>query len=190
LPLLSHALAETWVHRDDRVLTIAGYRAGGGVQGAVAATADRVLDRLSPDGRRITRSLFLRLISLSDAGAPISHRPRRADLAHDDLHDEVLDALLAARLLTADAESVEVTHEALGRAWPRLRTWLDEDRDAQRLLLHLTAAAAEWERSGRDDAELYRGGRLRTVEEWMTGARPTLSSSEKEFLDRSIARQR
>ena len=190
LPLLSHALAETWVHRDDRVLTIAGYRAGGGVQGAVAATADRVLDRLSPDGRRITRSLFLPLISLSDAGAPISHRRRRADLVHDDLHDEVLDALLAARLLTADAESVEVTHEALGRAWPRLRTWLDEDRDAQRLLLHLTAAAAEWERSGRDDAELYRGGRLRTVEEWMTGAQPSLSSSEKEFLDRSIARQR
>ena len=57
LPVLSHALAETWAHRDDRVLTVAGYRAGGGVQGAVAATADGVLDRLSPEGRRISRSL-------------------------------------------------------------------------------------------------------------------------------------
>ena len=187
LPLLSHALAETWVHRDDRMLTVAGYEAGGGVHGAVAATGDRVLDRLSPEGRRITRSLFLRLVSLSDAGAPVGHRVRRTDLAQDDRFDEVLDALLAARLLTADADSVEITHEALGRAWPRLRTWLDEDREGQRILQHLAATATEWERTGHDDAELYRGARLRTVEEWIAAAKPDLTASEDAFVRRSAA---
>jgi WD40 repeat protein/DNA-binding SARP family transcriptional activator len=187
LPLLSHALVETWAHRDDRVLTVAGYQAGGGVEGAVAATADQVMDRLSPDGRRIARSVLLRLVSLSDAGAPVSHRVRRVDLVRDDRYDDVLDALLAARLLVADADSVEVTHEALGRAWPRLRTWLDEDRDGQRTLRHLSATAAEWDRAGRDEAELYRGARLRTAEEWVGAAEPDLTEAEHAFLERSIA---
>ena len=142
LPLLSHALAETWTRRDDRVLTVEGYQAGGGVSGAVAATADRVLERFSPDGRRITQSLLLRLVSLSDGGSPISHRMRRTDLVHDDRHAEVLEALLDARLLTADADDVEITHEALGRAWPRLRSWLDDDAAGQRILRHLSSAAA------------------------------------------------
>ena len=189
LPVLSHALAETWAHRDDRVLTVAGYRAGGGVQGAVAATADGVLDRLSPEGRRISRSLFLRLISLSDAGAPISHRLRRSDVVQDQQYEDVVDALVAARLLTADAENVEVAHEALGRAWPRLRTWLEEDREGQRILRHLATSATEWERSGRDQAELYRGGRLRSADEWIDAATPDLTASEREFLDASRRRQ-
>ncbi len=190
LPLLSHALAETWKRRrDDRVLTVAGYQAGGGVRGAVAATADRVVDRLPPESRRIVRSLFLRLVSLSDVGVPISHRLSRGDVAPDSRHVEVIDALLFARLLTANADSIEVTHEALGRAWPRLQNWLEEDREGQRLLRHLSASATEWERSGRDDSELYRGARLRSAQEWAATADHDLTISERDFLDQSAARQ-
>ncbi|HEY0619035.1 MAG TPA: BTAD domain-containing putative transcriptional regulator, partial [Kribbella sp.] len=36
LPLMSHALAETWQRREGRTLTISGYHASGGIQGAVA----------------------------------------------------------------------------------------------------------------------------------------------------------
>jgi DNA-binding SARP family transcriptional activator/WD40 repeat protein len=190
LPLLSHALVETWSRRTDRILTVAGYQAGGGVQGAVAATADRVVDHLPPEGRRIARSVFLRLISFSDTGAPVRHRLRRADIVHDERSAEVVDALLAARLLITDAETIEVAHEALGRAWPRLRTWLDEDREGQRLLRHLAVSAAEWERTGRDPAELYRGARLRTAEEWVAATAPDLTPTERAFLDQSVARRR
>jgi WD40 repeat protein len=133
--------------------------------------------------------LFLRLVSLSDAGAPVSHRLRRGDVVQDQRYDEVVDALVAARLLTADAENVEVAHEALGRAWPRLRTWLEEDREGQRILRHLAASATEWERSGRDEAELYRGGRLRSAEEWMEAAAPDLTVAEREFVKCSRRRQ-
>ena len=54
----------------------------------------------------------------------------------------------AARLLTFDVDpsdrepTVEVAHEALLRHWPRLRGWLDEDREALRVHRHLTDAAA------------------------------------------------
>ena len=43
LPLLSHALYETWARRDGRILTLDGYREAGGVHGAIARTAERGL---------------------------------------------------------------------------------------------------------------------------------------------------
>ncbi len=36
LPLLSHALRETWLAREGRTLTVAGYQAAGGIRGAVS----------------------------------------------------------------------------------------------------------------------------------------------------------
>ena len=36
LPLLSHALVETWKRRDGNVLTVDGYRESGGIRAAVA----------------------------------------------------------------------------------------------------------------------------------------------------------
>ena len=48
-------------------------------------------------------------------------------------------SLVAARLVTADGEQVELAHESLIQAWPRLRSWLDEDVEGQRTLRHLTA---------------------------------------------------
>jgi hypothetical protein len=40
------ALAETWRRRDGHVLTVEGYRASGGIRGAVARSADRLYDSL------------------------------------------------------------------------------------------------------------------------------------------------
>ena len=51
LPLLSHALAETWQRRDGGLLTVDGYRAAGGIRGAVAASADRLYEGLTADER-------------------------------------------------------------------------------------------------------------------------------------------
>ena len=62
----------------------------------------------------------------------------------------VLDAVVGARLVTMDETGVEVAHEALIREWPRLQSWLDEDRDGLRLQRHLTAAATAWDQLGRD----------------------------------------
>ena len=55
---------------------------------------------------------------------------------------EVLDALVEARLLTADDGSVEVAHEALLREWPRMRDWLEEERESRRLEAHLRGRGA------------------------------------------------
>ena len=68
------------------------------------------------------------------------------------------------------------------RAWPRLRGWLDDDADGQRILRHLSGASEAWASMGRPDTELYRGVRLRTTLDWRERTHPTLTSTERDFL--------
>jgi DNA-binding SARP family transcriptional activator/outer membrane protein assembly factor BamB len=189
LPLMSHALAETFDQREGPVLTAAGYRVVGGVQGAVARAADGVVDGLSPAGRKAARDLFLRLVVPTDSSEPIRQRVARAAIAVDPTTNAVLDALVRSRLVIADQDSVEVAHEAVCRAWPRLRAWLDEDRDGLRIRQHLSLAAREWENSTRDPNELYRGPRLAAAADWAARAGSDLNDSEREFLAASTARR-
>ena len=91
--------------------------------------------------------------------------------------------LIDARLLTASEATVEIAHEALIRAWPQLREWLDEDREGLRLLGHLRASAHEWDRLGRDPGELQRGARLAATIDWVADAHPSLDDLEHSYLD-------
>ena len=52
LPLLSHALLETWKRREGSTLTVDGYRASGGIHGAVAQSAERLYAQVELDLRR------------------------------------------------------------------------------------------------------------------------------------------
>ncbi|MGH9248584.1 MAG: BTAD domain-containing putative transcriptional regulator, partial [Acidimicrobiales bacterium] len=188
LPLLSHALAETWARREGRVLTVAGYRDTGGVQGAVARTAERLYETLPADQQATTRAVLLRLVEVGDEGDPVPHRLPRAAIV-DDGQRHVIDTLLRARLLTAGTDCLEIAHEALARAWPRLRGWLDEDREGQRIRQHLSAAAEEWDALGRDPTEHYRGARLDGALQWARTSADQLAPAEQEFLDASVAAQ-
>ena len=67
---------------------------------------------------------------------------------------------------------MELAHEALARAWPGFKDWLEEDVEGQRVLRHLNAAAAGWDALGRPDSELYRGVRLAQTTEWGSGPTP------------------
>lgn len=79
LPLMSHALAETWRRRDGNVLTVAAYRTSGGIRGAVARSADRLYESLPQEDRAVLRSVLLRLVMPSLEGEPLRCRiPSRA----------------------------------------------------------------------------------------------------------------
>lgn len=188
LPLLSHAMVETWRRRDGLVLTVDGYRATGGIRGAVARSADRLYDSLSIADRATLRGLFLRLVTPSMDGDPMGCRLPTAALVGDRRREQVVALLIRERLLTAEADTVELAHEALARAWPRLQTWLDEDDAGQRILRHVAAAATGWDSLRRPESELYRGARLDTALEWRTNAKPDLTDLEVAFLDASKQR--
>ena len=188
LPLLSHALYESWAHRDGRVLTFAGYRAAGGVRGAIAHTAEEVFTGCSPGEQALMRELLLRLTELGEGTEDTRRRVSVTELhpggASNAAAAAVLEKLAGSRLLVVDDSSAEIAHEALIREWPRLRGWLNEDREGLRVLRQLALAAGSWEENGRDDAYLHRGARLEAVLE-RVGDRQQLASVEREFLQAS-----
>ncbi len=187
LPLLSHALRQVWSRREGRVMTVDGYRASGEIEGAIAKTAEEVLAALSAEGGRMLRDILLRLVEASGGGAILSRRVQRTRIAIDDAHAKVIERLVDARLLTTDEDSVQLSHEALTREWPRLKEWLADDVEGQRIMRHLGAAAAAWDAMERPDTELYRGGRLTAARNWRDADHPALTAVEQEFLDASHA---
>ncbi|MFF4350448.1 AAA family ATPase [Streptomyces sp. NPDC001530] len=191
LPLLSHALLATWQRRKAGRLTLAGYRAAGGIQGAVAATAERAWSDLDPAARTAARLLLLRLVRLGEDTQATRRRGTRRQLAAESTDpnktEESLEALVRARLVTLDAETVEITHEALLHAWPRLRDWIDEDRNDHLLRQRLEEDGRAWEGSNRDSSLLYRGSRLEQAHTWAKSAGDTfLTRSAVEFLAASV----
>jgi WD40 repeat protein/DNA-binding SARP family transcriptional activator len=183
LPMLSHALRTTWEHREGRTLTVDGYRDTGGIRGAVAQSAEALYAQVPPEQRPLVRDLLLRLVAPSPDGEPVRSRVPRRIVATDSAHDELIELLIDARLVTSDDGVVELAHEALARAWPRLRDWLGDDIEGQRILRHLTGAADTWEAMGRPDSELYRGARLAQALDWRQRATPDLTPTERAFLD-------
>ena len=182
LPLLSHALLETWRRREGNTLTVAAYRASGGIHGAIAQSAERLYAEVGLGRRQLLRDLMLRLVAPGQHGQPVRIRVPRRMVATDTEHERLIEMLVSARLVTSDDGAVEMSHEALARAWPRLRGWLDDDVDGLRLLHHLSAAADAWDGLARPDSELYRGIRLERALEWRDGSAATLNPVERDFL--------
>ncbi|MEV5932245.1 helix-turn-helix domain-containing protein [Streptomyces sp. NPDC052079] len=186
LPLLSHALLETWRHRRGKTLTLDGYEAAGCLDGAIAKSAEKVYGRFTEDQAGTARRVLLRLIAPGD-GTPDTRRSvHRAELPGAGRGDtaRVLDELVRARLLTLDVDTVELAHEALITGWPRLRGWIEEDRERLRVHRNLTAAAHAWQELGREEDALYRGSRLHAAQEHFGGApREDLTDLERSFLD-------
>lgn len=187
LPLLSHAMFETWRRRHGNLLTIADYREAGGARGAIARTADACFVALDARGQHIARELFVRLCEVRDGVADTGRRVEIPELATiapgaQDLHS-VMDPVVDARLVTVDHAGVELAHEALVREWDRLRGWLAEDQERLRAERAIARRAREWDRLGRPDAELLRGTRLAQAIDPASGL--ILGPFEREYVDRS-----
>jgi len=189
LPHVSHALVETWARREGATLTVHGYEASGGLAAAIAQSADRLYLRMSPAERAICRSTMLRLVVLAPDGTPVRQSLSVKGLHDDGARDRVLTMLAAARLISTDETSVEVSHEALADAWPRLRNWLEHDADGLRTMHALTVAAEAWDTGGRGDEDLYRGARLQSALEWQRGGDRDLTEHESAFIAASSARE-
>ena len=187
LPLLSAALVELWQGREDGWLRVHAYERTGGVRGAVARLAEASYQQLTEAEREAARRTFLRL---SGTGEGDSLTRRRVPLSEFDVEaDAVVNAVLARltqdRLLTMSDSTVEVAHEALFREWPRLRGWLEEDLQGHELRQHLTQASKQWQATGRDVSELYRGARLSTALDWAATRGPDLNELERVYLAES-----
>ncbi|RYP88931.1 hypothetical protein EKO23_00375 [Nocardioides guangzhouensis] len=171
LPLLSAALVGTWERRRGRLLTLAGYLEAGGVAGAVAASAEAAYAGFDAEEQEAARQVLVRLAEQDDGGGLRRRRMSMAEIAPTDdpgsTHRRVVEALAGHRLLTLDGDDVEVAHEALLVAWPRLVRWLEDDSVGRAVRRRLAPDALEWEHDGRPREQLYRGARLQAVADWI-----------------------
>jgi WD40 repeat protein/energy-coupling factor transporter ATP-binding protein EcfA2 len=189
LPLVSHALLETWRRRRGNALTLAGYEAAGGVERALSRTAENAYLAMDKDGQDTARRVFLRLIALEEGTWPTKRRVSRGELDYGDnataatsTITAVVDHLVQARLLTTDGGHVELSHEALISSWPRLADWLAEDQTGLRTHHALSQASRQWDSLGRDPGSLYRGTRLDQALDWHATHPDALNPVELEFL--------
>jgi len=195
LPLLSHALDQAWRSRAGQALTLADYERTGGIEGAVAASAQRAYDALTPAQQAAARHVFLRLTATSSEGVDSADRATRAELTEGKSPAEAqeveaaLEAFAAERLLTLAAGTVEISHEALLTAWPLLRdTWLADSHADRIARTRLHATAAEWARHSRDRSYVYSGILLQAATEAAAridadpARHPPLSQAERDFL--------
>jgi WD40 repeat protein len=186
LPLISHAMAETWRRRDGLVLTTDGYASAGGVAGSISQTADSLFETVFTDPeQQACRRLMLRLVTPGEGTPDTRRRLAMSELDRDadpSTSRRVAAEMVDARLLTVDRDSIEIAHEALLQSWPRLRGWIDEGRDDLRTRQRIATVASEWKAQGKDPDLLYRGTPLQASLEWASTYDGTLGSDDEEFL--------
>ena len=192
LPLLEYTLAELFEHRDQDRLTLARYRADGGLAGSIGRRAEEVFRGLSPDAQAAARDVFIRLVTVDEDTEDTRRRVRRSEL--DQLScgprevAAVLDAFGSRRLLTFDRDTtsrgptVEVAHEAILREWERLAGWIDDARGDLLIRRRIDSAAREWDEAGREPSYLLAGARLEQAEAWSSGGALELTETERDFL--------
>ncbi len=193
LALLQFCADKLWDARDRswKRLTWSAYRALGGVEGALASHAEATLEGLTPAQQEGARAMFLRLVTAEGTRAVVPRPELLAATEDPAAASAILDQLLSARLLTAQESlqggepDVELVHEALLVHWRRLRTWLDEDREGQRMLLTLRNAAVDWDARGRPRGLLWRDEALEEHLLWRRRSMPRLTPVERAFSDAS-----
>lgn len=193
--MLQYALTELCDAREGDVLRLDTYRRIGGLRGALAGRADDLYDDLDEDAKQVCRQVFLRLVAVTEGVVETRRRvlrPALTDLGPDGVVEHVLETFGRHRLLTFDRDpfsrvpTVEVAHEALTRAWGRLRGWIDAAREDLVMHRRLLAATDEWHLGGHDQSYLLRGARLEETRQWAESSSIRLTEQERAYLDESI----
>ncbi|WP_244882748.1 nSTAND1 domain-containing NTPase [Gordonia desulfuricans] len=186
LPLVAHVLSVMWERRGGGMLTVAGYHAAGGVGSAISETAEATWSGLDPGQRTVAERLLLSLIHISDGVT--ARRPRTlAELSA--LGDDpaatvaVIEILAESRLLTVSDQQVQIIHDVVLTAWPRLDDLLEKVRDLAPVYERVTSDAAEWDRQSRDTSLLYNPARTAWAEQ--VADDPMLAATARDFLHTS-----
>ncbi len=196
LPLLQFALLQLWERRRQGFLSVEAYREIGGTGGALAAKADMVFESYDEKSSAEIRRILLRLIQPGEGGADTRRRVGLQDLVPAEGSKEAVIALIEpmveARLLTVTFDevtgsSVELSHEAMIRVWPRLRSWIDQSREEMKEQRRLEFAAREWDAAYRSQDFLWRGERLARASDWLQRSYITPTALEREFFETSSA---
>jgi WD40 repeat protein/serine/threonine protein kinase len=198
LPLLQYALTELFERRSGRVLTLEAYHSIGGALGALANRAGEVYANLDAEHQEQVRQLFLRLITLGEAGVSDTRRrilqSEALAMASDPVvMRKIIEDFDRSRLLTFDHDpvtrepTIEIAHEALIREWGVLRQWLEDSREDLLLYRRLEVAANEWTAANHDPSYLLSGARLTQFQELQAQSNIAMRPEEVAYLEACLA---
>ncbi|MEV4183722.1 WD40 repeat domain-containing serine/threonine protein kinase [Streptosporangium canum] len=158
---------------------------------ALGTLAEESYALLSPAEREPAAEFFLRLVTVSDRGELSIRHAELAELVEGGPPSEVTANMRILKvfgyLLGEDDEQIWLARPALPHAWPRLRRWIDANRDGLAAHRQILTAAKLWVASGRRDGDLFQGSNLENSLQWAATARKniTLSPAERDFLESS-----
>lgn len=194
LPLLQYALKETWRLCKGRAISADAYARCGGVREAIRTTAENNYEPLPLVEKAAARRLFLRLVT---AGEGQEDTRARALMPSDPQQRHIVTQFsdIRTRLLVTGSDrsgrpTVEIAHEALIRTWPRLRDWINANRDQLRSRNSILQAKSDWERNGRrDDLLLPSGLPLERARSLLEDPGDLTTDDLKEYVELSLMRE-
>ncbi len=204
LPLLQYTLTQLWQQRQIDRLTLNRYTQLGGVKETLQKRADEIYRSLSTEEQKIAERIFRELTQLGEGTEDTRRQVLKSDLVTSPqsaaLLEQVLQKLVDARLVVTSqlrqrGESdltvtvVDVAHEALIRHWSRLRRWVNENREVDRIARRIRAAAEEWQSQRKSEDYLLFGAKLAEAENFLQNYadQDLLSSLDQEFVRKSQA---
>lgn len=178
LPFVQETLRDLWEKRYENYIGLEAYESlggstGSGLKASIAAKADAAYKALISidkehclEKESITKRIFLRLIQFGE-GKPDTRRQQsisdlRSDQDTQGVFEETLKHLSSEkyRLLTVsrgddDEDSkVDIVHEALIKAWPKLQEWMNNYKELEEKRRVFYFKLKEWQRFGQTEAGL------------------------------------
>jgi len=197
LPLLSYTLEQLYERRTpEGVLTLSAYHDLGGLEGAIGRRAESVFAARPAEAQAAFDQVWRQLVTLSEGSQPVRRRAGFDALTASPGAPALVEALVAARLLTVDQppegeRTVSVAHEALLRQWPRVVDWVNDNLDFLRARSRMAARLAEWlEHRSSDDYLIPAGPPLAEAEGILAKHAASLDTREIDYVTRSSAKAR
>ncbi|MGE5177567.1 MAG: protein kinase domain-containing protein [Bacteroidota bacterium] len=200
LPMLAFTAARLWEQRDRErgILTREAYEQIGGVSGALAQHAEATLERIGSERLPLVREMFRNLVTAHGTRAMAKVEELLSVFEDRKAAEEVLRALVDARLLTSfesdtgregvHEHRIEIVHESLLTNWPRLVRWRTQDADSAQLRDQLRQQARLWEERGRPADLLWTGSSYRDFAVWRERYPGGLTAAEEAFAKAMVAR--
>lgn len=153
LPLMAYALKQLFEQRQGSTFTNAAYTAMGSVVGAIGVKADQEMKTLGQEADAAFGRVFAELVHIERDRPPTRKRARLSHFTGDEEAMKVIQVLAGSEcraLVTAgqvpvgldgqvmvtagegQEATVEVAHEKLFTAWPKLMGWIEKSGQALR----------------------------------------------------------
>jgi len=191
LPLLQFALEQLWRSKNGNWLTLAEYDKIGGVEGALKNYADQIYQSLSPDEKATAQWIFQGVTQLGEGVEDTRKQISKQDLITEKYPEELLDRTLQkltdARLVVISVTVIDVAHEILIYQWPRLREWLNKNREFKAWRDRLQPEVKKWQDNNEDKGWLLRDARLVEAEKQFKKRADELTQQQRKYIEKSLA---